>query len=250
VPELLVSRETRTVTLTLNRPDRRNAVTAELLERLHAELERVRADSDARVVVLQGAQGTFSAGYDLNHLTSTGTPAAGVEGDQVERVCSLIAGLQVPTIAAVDGAASGAGCELALACDVRFASENARFATPPARLGLLHSRESFARLRALVGPAVAKELLFSGEFIDARRALAVGLVNRVVPAERLDEEVSDFASAIAGNAPLSLQASKRLIDGLPADEARSLWREVWASEDAAEGPRAFRERRTPRFHGR
>jgi enoyl-CoA hydratase/carnithine racemase len=250
VPELLVSREDHAVTLTLNRPAQRNALTAELLESLHDQLARIEADPELRVLVLRGAGGSFCAGYDLNRLTSPGTPTAGIEGDQVERVCTLLASLPLPTIAAVDGVASGAGCDLAVSCDLRIAAEGAQFAMPPARLGILYSREGVVRLRALVGPAAAKELLFAGVLMEASRALEIGLVNRVVPAGSLEAEVATLTATIAGNAPLSVRASKRLVDGASADEAAQLWRAVWMSEDAQEGPRAFRERRQPRFRGR
>jgi enoyl-CoA hydratase/carnithine racemase len=156
----------------------------------------------------------------------------------------------MPTVAAVAGVASGAGCDLAMSCDIRFASENARFAMPPARLGILYSAEGVARLTALVGPAVAKELLFTGTLIDAERALAVGLVNRLVPAARPDDEVSAFTAGIVANARLSVEASKLIVDGGPADAIAQAQAVVWNSADAREGPRAFRERRAPRFEGR
>jgi crotonobetainyl-CoA hydratase len=121
---------------------------------------------------------------------------------------------------------------------------------PPARLGILYGAEGIRRLTALVGPAVAKELLFTGAPIDAERALAVGLVNRVVPGASLDDEASRLASEIAANARLSVEASKRIVDGAPPDEIARAQEAVWRSADASEGPRAFRERRAPRFEGR
>lgn len=257
--ELLVEAERGVVRLTLSRPERRNALTPALIDRLLGELGRVDADADVRVVVLTGAGNAFCAGYDLDHLTSPGQADAGAERDHVEQLCSRLRALRVPTIAKVNGVASGGGCDLAVSCDVRFASETARFALPPARLGILYSREGFERLTALVGPAVAKELLFAGELVDAARALEIGLVNRVVPAGRLDEETDRFVAEIVANAPLAVTAAKEIVDlvaaGAPlppeaeaaVDEAQ---RRVWASEDAAEGPRAFRERRAPRFTGR
>jgi len=167
--------------------------------------------------------------------------------------------LRVPVIAKVGGVASGTGCDLAVSCDVRFASEAARFAMPPVKLGVLYETGGMARLVQTIGPAFAKEMLLSGELVDARRALEIGLVNRVYSAAQLDEETERFAATLVGNAPLSVAASKLAVnviaDGAPPlaeaaaalDEAR---RTVWESEDAKEGPRAFRERRRPEFTGR
>ena len=235
--------------LTLARPGQRNALTPDLIDRLLRELGRLTGDDSLRAVVLAGADGSFCAGYDLNLLRSPGTGHAGAERDHVERLCSIIRTLRMPTIAAVDGVASGAGCDLAVSCDIRIATEEARFSMPPARLGLLYSGGGMARLSELVGPAIAKEMVFAGELVDAERALAIGLVNRVVPAPALEEEVDRLAGLIAANAPLSVAASKRILDGANADEAAELQRRVWTSEDAREGPQAFRERRPPRFRG-
>jgi enoyl-CoA hydratase/carnithine racemase len=137
-----------------------------------------------------------------------------------------------------------------MSCDVRFAAEDARFAMPPARLGILYSPAGIERLTSLVGPAIAKELLFTGALIDARRALAIGLVNRVVPGALLDDEVAAFVAEILANARLSVEASKLIVDGAPADQIAEAERRVWQSADASEGAQAFRERRAPRFLGR
>jgi enoyl-CoA hydratase/carnithine racemase len=167
--------------------------------------------------------------------------------------------LRVPVIAKVGGVASGTGCDLAVSCDVRFASEAARFAMPPVKLGVLYETGGMTRLVQTVGPAFAKEMLLSGDFVDAPRALEIGLVNRVYPADALDGETERFAATLVANAPLSVAASKLAVnviaDGAPPsgdaaaalDEAR---RRVWESDDAKEGPRAFRERRPPEFTGR
>jgi enoyl-CoA hydratase/carnithine racemase len=257
--ELLVTSSDRVVRLTLNRPEQRNALTPELITRLLEELEKADADSEVRAVVLSGAGDSFCAGYDIHRLLSPGRPDAGAERDLVERLCSRLRALRAPTIAKVNGVASGGGCDLAVSCDVRFAADSARFAMPPARLGVLYSTEGMARLTALLGPAVAKELLFSGELVDSARALEIGLVNRVCPAERLDEETERFIAAVAGNAPLAVAAAKQIVnliaDGapLPADAYAAIEetaQRIWTSADAAEGPRAFRERRAPRFTGR
>lgn len=248
--ELIIQASGGTRRLILSRPEQRNALTPDLIDRLVDALAAIEADAGARVVVLAGAGSGFCAGYDLNLLESPGTAHAGSERDRVERLCGRLRALRIPSVAQVHGVASGAGCDLAVSCDVRFASDDARFAMPPARLGILYSHEGIGRLVALVGPAVAKEMLFSGELVDAARALSVGLVNRVVPAGRLAEETEAFARTVAANAPMSIAASKRIVDGAGEEESLALGRLVWASEDAREGPRAFRERRPPRFLGR
>ena len=256
--ELIVREQDRIAWLTLNRPARRNALTPELIERLLAELDRIEAAGAARVVVVTGAPPAFCAGFDIERIDSPAGRHAGAERDIVEALCSRVRRIRVPVIAQVNGAASGTGCDLAVSCDLRIASSAAKLAMPPARLGVLYSWEGTARLVATVGPAAAKELLLTGELVDAARALQIGLVHRVVAPDELDRETQQLAEAIAANAPLSVAASKLMVNHLSdalldADavaEIQEASRAVWASEDSQEGPRAFRERRPPRFAGR
>jgi len=257
--ELITARDGPIARLTLNRPERRNALTPELIDRLVAELERIDADDGLRAVVVTGADGAFCAGFDIERIESPGGPRAGTERDLVEVLCSRVRSVRVPVIARVNGVASGAGCDLALSCDVRVASTEARLGMPPARLGILYSYQGMARLVAVVGPATAKELLIGAELFDAERALACGMVNRVVSPERLDKETDRFVQIVVANAPFSVAASKLIVnliadaaplppDSLAAIEAAT--QRVWTSDDSKEGPRAFRERRAPRFTGR
>ena len=251
--ELILEQDGHVVRLTLNRPAQRNAVTPELIEEALEAFDRIDADADIRVVVLTGAGTAFCAGFDINRIDSAGG-AAGAS----ERLCSRVRALRVPVVAKVNGVASGTGCDLAVSCDLRIASEAARFQMPPAKLGVLYETGGMARLVQTVGPAFARELLLCGEPVEAARALQMGLVNRLVPAERLDAETEVVLDTIAANAPLSVAASKLAVtaiaDGVSPtgtalaalEEAR---RRVWASEDAKEGPRAFRERRPPTFRG-
>jgi len=211
-----------------------------------------------RAVVVSGAPPAFCAGFDIHRIESPGGEHAGAESDLVETLCARVRGLRAPVIAKVNGVASGAGCDLAVSCDLRFASTEAGLAMPPAKLGVLYSWEGIARLVAAVGAPAAKEMLFAGELIDAERALQLGLVSRVYSPERLDEETDRFVATVAANAPLSVAASKLIVNliadvALPADglaEIEEASRRVWRSKDSAEGPRAFRERRPPRFVGR
>lgn len=251
--ELIVERREHVVRLTLNRPAQRNALTPELIGELLAELDRIDGDAEARVTVLAGAGTAFCAGFDIARIDGAGG-AAGLS----EQLCSRVRALRAPAVAKVNGVASGTGCDLAVSCDLRVASDAARFQMPPVKLGVLYETGGMARLVQTIGPAFARELLLCGEPVDAARALEMGLVNRLVPAELLDEETDRLAATIAANAPLSVAASKlavnALADGAPPpaaalaalEEAR---RRVWASEDAREGPRAFSERRRPQFRG-
>lgn len=256
--ELIVEQEAGVVRLTLNRPDRRNALTPELIEELLATFDRIEQDDEARVAVITGAPPAFCAGFDIHRIGSPGGGSAGAERDLVETLCARVRGLRMPVVAKVNGVASGAGCDLAVSCDLRFASTAAALAMPPAKLGLLYSWEGMARLTALVGPAAAKEMLFAGELVDAGRALELGLVDRVLLPEQLDEETDRFLEKVAANAPLSVAASKLTVNllsevalrGPELDEVEEASRRVWQSEDSQEGPRAFRERRQPRFVGR
>lgn len=256
--ELTVAADRGVVTLTLNRPERRNAVTPELIDILHEELDRIEADETRRCVVVTGAGQAFCAGFDIERIESQSSGQAGAEPRIVERLCSRIREFRLPIVAKVNGVASGTGCDLAVSCDVRFASEEARFAMPPAKLGILYDPGGMRRLVQTVGPAGAKEMLLSGALVGARRAHEMGLVNRVCAADELDGETQRFVEAVVANAPLSVWASKLAVNAL-ADEAPlsrrahevvdEAGRRVWASRDAAEGPRAFRERRPPEFTG-
>ena len=256
--DLIVGQAGGVARLTLNRPERRNALTPELIERLLQELDRIDAGEDTRAVVVTGAPPAFCAGFDINRIESPGSERAGAERNLVEALCARVRRVRVPVIAKVNGVASGAGCDLAVSCDVRFASTEARLAMPPAKLGVLYSWEGIGRLTAAVGAAAAKELLFGGELIGADRALEIGLVNRVYPPEALDEETERFVETVAANAPLSVAASKLIVNlvsevalpGEDLDQVTEVSRDVWRSEDSREGPRAFRERRPPRFVGR
>src|SRR4051794_6194174 len=165
--ELIVERDGGVVRLTLNRPQRRNALTPELIAALRGELDRL---GDARAVVVTGAPPAFCAGFDIDRIESPGSDAGGAERDLVEELCSRLRRVPVPVVARVAGVASGAGCDLAVSCDVRFGSTEARLSMPPAKLGFVYSWQGTARLVSTVGPAAAKELLFSGELVDAARA--------------------------------------------------------------------------------
>jgi enoyl-CoA hydratase/carnithine racemase len=254
--EILTTTEDHVCRVTLNRPAKRNALTTGMIETLRASLERVAAEDDVRVVVVRAEGNVFCAGLDLAELAAQ-RASGEARTDTLELALHVLERLPLPTIAAVQGDAIAGGCELTLHCDLRVASESARFAMPVARLGLAVPVTLNWKLVDTIGAAATKELLFTGEPVGAATALALGMVNRVVAAGDLDRDVGELARQIAHNAPLSLRAMKASIQRL-ADFRRTIDRSdledmvqgVRASADLQEGLAAQRERRPPLFRGK
>ena len=253
--DILVARDGLVATITLNRPDKRNALTTGMIARLHGEIERLASDGDARVVVLRAAGAAFCAGLDLRELAEQ-RAAGAAETHTLEEALHILEALPQPTIAVVQGDAVAGGCELALHCDLRVAGDAARFSMPLARIGLAVPVRLVWKLVETIGQAATRELLFTGEAVDAATAHALGLVNRVVPAADLERTATVLAEQIARNAPLSLRAMKasaqRLAEqrrAIARDDLEELARQVRASADLQEGLAAQRERRAPVFRG-
>ena len=254
--DLRVERDGDVEILTLARPEARNALTL----RTYAELEAAVRACEARCLVVTGEDPAFCSGDDVKQLlTGDGAPAGGA-GTRRPRLTPAAAALletDVPVIAAVNGAAVGWGMELALLADVRVASERARFGELFVLRGLCCDVAGLARLAGLVGRERAAELLFTGEIVDAETALALGLVSRVVPHEKLLPEALQLAQRIAANPPLAVRRLKAgLREALDPDWA-SLGRwvssslaELFGTEDHREGVRSFLEKRPPRYRGR
>lgn len=223
--------------LTIDRTERRNALDIDAVRRL---TEAVHEASDARVLVLTGAGGHFCAGADLG----------GVEGeDFVDALRNLLLALTSatqPVLAAVDGAALGAGTQLAIACDLRVATPAARFGIPAAKLGLMVDHWSVQRLTAFAGQGPARAMLLAAELLSGEDAHRLGLVQRIGD---LDAAV-DWAQEIAALAPLSIAGHKLALNGAPREEFQAAFERAWSSDDLAEGMAAFRERRAPQFRGR
>ncbi len=246
-------------TVTLNRPDVLNALNARMLEELAEVFAGLAGEGELRAVILTGAgPKAFAAGADIGELNALADAAAGeAQAARGQALTVALEALPVPVIAAVNGFALGGGCELAMACDIRLAAENAKFGQPEVNLGILPGYGGTQRSARLLGEGMAMYLCLSGEMIDAQEALRVGLVQKVVPAGELLAEAGRIAGVIATKAPLAIAATKRAIvdgahlslaDGL-ALEARHFGRLV-ASEDFREGSRAFLDKRKPSFSGR
>jgi enoyl-CoA hydratase/carnithine racemase len=248
---VLVEQRGPIATVTLNRPDKRNAIDQAIRDGLTAALAEIDRDPDTRVVVLTGAGPAFCAGVDLTEQA----PGAGSAARPP--VAAPLWAFRKPVIAALNGAAVGGGLELAVACDIRICAESARFGLTEAAIGSLPGSGGTQLLPRIVGAGNAARMLFSAELIDAQEALAIGLVSQVVPADELGAAADKLAERISRNAPLSLVAAKEALRGawdLPFAEGQALERRLWAelagSEDRAEGRAAFREKRSPRFVGR
>lgn len=253
-PNLVITRDGHVARLTIDRPDKRNAMTAAMWAGLPGVLADVAVDRDVRVLVVTGAGPSFCAGADISDLLGgpdPDDPMAAVRRDNLAAQAAL-RDFPKPTVAMVRGHCIGGGVELAACCDLRFADPTAVFGVPPAKVGVVYTPSSTKALIDLVGPAMTKYLLFSGELIDAPTALRAGLVDRLVPAEELDAEVHRFADVLAGRSALSQRSTKQVIAALTAGsdgeaEVRRWYRETITSGELAEGVSAFAERRSPRF---
>jgi enoyl-CoA hydratase/carnithine racemase len=244
------------VRLTLNRPEKRNALSLKVLHALETAIARIANDPEARVVVIAGAGRVFCAGHDLGEMTGR-TEA---EYRELFSVCSdVMQGLRKlpqPVIARVQGMATAAGCQLAASCDLVVAASDAQFAAPGVKIGLFCTTPMVPLVRA-VPPKLALEMLFTGSPISAERAFAAGLVNRVVPADRLDATVQELCDAILTTSPLVIGLGKKAFyDQLSVDEATAYERAVEiitdnaTRADAQEGFRAFLEKRPPVWKGK
>jgi len=209
--------------LTLNRPDVLNAMNMAVRDELWSALLAVRDDPEVRVVLFRGAgERAFSAGADISEFGTAPSYAEARRARQDRDVWGLMLSVMKPMVAAIHGYAYGAGCELSLLCDIRIASEDAMFALPEVTLGYIPSAGGTQTLPRSIAPGIAREMVLSGEPIDARRALAIGLVSRVVPLERLEGEAMDIAAKLASLPADAVRAAKEAIvrgAGLPLDQA-------------------------------
>ena len=252
---LLVEDALPAVLITLNRPEQRNALSTGLMRELTAELERQAARPDVRAIVIAAGGPVFSAGHDLKEMIGRSLDEEREIFDVCTRMMDAVQSVPQPVIAAVQGIATAAGCQLVATCDLAVAAEGAKFATPGVRIGLFCSTPMVALSRN-IGRKRALEMLLTGKPIDAHTAADWGLVNRVVPAEQLREAALELAREVAGYSPLVLKIGKeafyRQIDA-GQDEAYRLMGEVMAQNamlaDGQEGMTAFVEKRQPVWKG-
>ena len=252
---LTVERDGAVAVLTINRPEKRNAMTAGMWAALPGLLAGLAGDAAVRVLVVTGAGPSFCAGADIADLLGgpdPDDPMAAVRRDNLAAQAALRA-FPRPTVAAIRGHCIGGGVEIAASCDLRFTDPTGVFGVTPAKVGVVYAPASTKALIDLVGPAMTKYLLFSGELIDAPTALRAGLVDRLVPAEELDAEVHRFAGVLASRSALTQRAAKEVVTALTAGrdgeaEVAGWYRATIAGGELAEGVAAFAERRPPRFH--
>lgn len=259
--ELLAEYNDHILTVTLNRPDRMNAISGPMLDALAKTLQQANTDSEVRVVVLTGAGRGFCAGLDLKAETAGDGIGSGLRGYRMFDLHNsppiVINRMDKPLICALNGPSAGYGMDLALGCDIRIASENAKMGAVFAKRGVLPESGGCWYLPRLLGWARAAEVAFLGDVLDAQKSLELGLVNRVVKHEDLMPETMKLATQIAKNAPLSVQATKRMMR-LGMDETFETAVDhiflqllpLFQSQDFKEGIAAFSERREPLFQGR
>ncbi len=262
-PFLLVEKREKICTICFNRPDRRNALSPTLLWQFADVLAAIQKEDQIRCLVIRGAgDKAFSAGYDISEIPTEEAqkkPEASKAPNPLQTGLQALLRFPYPVIAMINGAAYGAGCDLATACDIRIVSENARLSMPPAKLGIVYHWEGYLRFIQIVGVANAKEMFLTGRAYTAQRAKEMGLVNYVVPFDQLESFTYEMAGEIAANAPLSLSSGKKIMNLLlqyrPSDpetvkEMETLWKQAFNSEDIKEGQRAFKEKRKPIFKGK
>jgi enoyl-CoA hydratase len=253
-----VSNHDGVVVVTIDRPDALNALNRETLSELRDRLRLLAADTTARVLVLTGAgDRAFAAGADIKEMTEMGVLEGHTWGSLGHECGRLLESMPKPTLAAVNGLALGGGCELALACDIRYASEQAKFGQPEINLAVIPGWGGTQRLARAVGPALAKDLILTGRTIDAAEALRIGLVSAVYPHGELLERVLETARSLVKKSPLALSAAKDAANrALQGDLSAGLSYEailfaaLFASDDQKEGMRAFVDKRKPDFKHR
>jgi len=245
-------------TITLDRPERLNALNRNLVEELDQALDQVEKDDTVRVLVITGAgEKAFAAGADINEFTGLTGPDALRHMEKIQQVFLKIERLSKPVIAAVNGYALGGGLELMMACDIAYASETASFGQPEINLGIIPGAGGTQRLPRLVGKMRAKELILTGERITAAEAYRIGLVNRVVPPGELMDEVRKLCQKLKSKGAVALKLAKAAIEegsNIPLQEGMAIEAKAeaicFSTEDKEEGVAAFLEKRQPSFKGR
>jgi len=241
----------------LNRPDRLNSIVPEMLDAISDALDRAESNSEVRCVIITGAgERAFCAGADVSHLSGLSeSEAEETISKKGHGVIIKILRLSKPVVAAVNGYALGGGCELAAACDIRIASDKARFSQPEINLGLIPGWGGTQLLPRLIGAVKAKEMIFMGTMISAEEALQAGLITKLVPADSFDEGVKAITKSLVSGPPIALSEAKRLVNltlgiekGL--DSEAEAFGGLFSTADFREGVAAFKEKRKPEFMGK
>jgi enoyl-CoA hydratase len=258
--KMIASKDNGIGWMIFNNPERRNAMSLAMREAMAEIFDTFAKDDEVRVLVLRGAGGkAFVSGADISEFKEkrNSADAEALYGEAVARSRKAMLAFEKPIIAMIEGFCVGGGMATALDCDIRLASDDSEFAIPAARLGLAYSFENLRQLSAVVGPAYAKQILFTGSRLPAKKALEIGLVNDVVPRADLEGRVRAMAGEIVANAPLTIKSAKFTIGEVYKDESTrdlkrvdTLMKACFDSRDFKEGREAFMEKRKPNFQGR
>lgn len=260
---LLVQAQNKICTLTLNRPEKQNSLSIELVELLSSALTKLANDDSVRAVVLRGAgDKAFCAGFDIGSLPTQSKGDADQRLESLEKVESLLqhlVNIPYPVIGMLNGFAFGLGCELALCCDIRIGAADIRMGMPPAKLGLVYPWTGLQRFIQRIGLQSTKEMFFTGRTYSGQQIKALGLVDYLVPGDDLEDFTGGMTEEIAENAPLAIKGIKQIInllmpskqlDETESNEAFEIFKAALTSEDMQEGQAAFLEKRKPRFKGK
>lgn len=253
---ITLDKDGRVAWLTINRPERKNALNIDMWRAIPLLIRQAEQDPEIRILILRSASDSiFCAGADIGEFEAFMTDADKREANRraIRTACRALEDFPGPTIAMVQGPCVGGGCILALCCDLRFGDEKSRYGITPAKLGLVYGLSDTRRLLDQVGPAAARDILFSARIIDARRAQAMGLVNDIFPPDRLEPEVRAYAGRLMQNSPHSLREIKKIIrrveDGVREDDEQSekIFIDAFDGADHREGVDAFLNKRKPDY---